>query len=67
MAGRSEDLTHHHCCYGREDGDAEGRQGVLSLRNGNGGDHTGSEAGHSQLSGDVVGAFHRKSYRLDGP
>ena len=58
MAGRSENLSEHHGSYGREDGDAECRDRILSLGHGHGGDHTSSEAGNSELSGDVVLAFH---------
>lgn len=58
MASRSENLSEHHSSYGREDGDAESRDRILSLGHGHGGDHASAEAGHSELSGDVVRAFH---------
>jgi len=58
MAGRSENLSEHHGSYGREDGDAECRDRILSLGHGHGGDHASAEAGHSELGRDVVRAFH---------
>ena len=54
MAGRSENLSEHHGSNGREDSDAECRDRILSLGYGHGGDHTSSEAGNSELRGDVV-------------
>ena len=58
MASRSENLSEHHSSYGREHGDAESRDRILSLGHGHGGDDASAEAGHCELGGDVVRAFH---------
>ena len=59
MAGRSENLTHHHGSDGGKHSDAQGGQGVLPLGHGHGGDHTGTQAGDAELADDVVLAAHR--------
>ena len=47
-------LTHHHGRHGREQGDAERRQGALALGHRQGGDHAGPEAGHGELGGEFA-------------
>ena len=47
-------LTHHHGRHGREQGDAQGREGALALGYRQGGDHTGPEAGHGELGGEFA-------------
>ena len=56
MAGRSENLAHHHCSHCGKHRDAKGGQGVLALSDSHGCDHTGAEAGNAELAGDVVRA-----------
>ncbi|CAK6693616.1 hypothetical protein BBFGKLBO_01476 [Synechococcus sp. CBW1107] len=49
--GLSEHLADHHRGEGGEEGDAEGREGVLSLCHRKAGDDTGTQAGDDDLSG----------------
>ena len=58
MAGRSENLAHHHGGDGGKDGDPKSGQRVLTLGHGNSGDHAGAQAGDAELADDVVLAAH---------
>jgi len=53
----SEHLADHHCGDRRKNGDAKGCERVLTLGNGNCGDHPCTEAGNAQLTGEIVGSL----------
>ena len=75
--GALENLAHHDCCQGGEEGDAEGGAGILSLGHRQTGDHAGAETGHRELAGDFAagarggshasGASGRKLPAVAGP
>ncbi|CAK6700299.1 hypothetical protein ICNINCKA_02818 [Synechococcus sp. CBW1107] len=58
---RLEHLTDHHGGEGREEGDPQGREGVLSLGHRETGDDAGSKTGDDDLSGGG-GTIHADGY-----
>ncbi len=50
----SENLAKHHGGHGREQGDPQGGEGILALGHRHAGHHTGAEAGHRELGGEIA-------------